>query len=128
MTGDVRLLIVAALQLFFGCKLLATGYLLWALANVDRPYWPLVVVLSGLAFLQLFVLVGITQRGGFARRLGIGLCIAGGTVGLVLCLLAPLAWYLGRVFIALGLVLILPNAVALALLTSESAREWCDES
>jgi hypothetical protein len=45
----------------------------------------------------------------------------------VLCLLAPLAWYLGSVLIAPGSVLVVSNAVALALLLSDSARGWCDE-
>jgi hypothetical protein len=127
MAGDLRLLIVAPLEVFFGCKLLATGYLLRASVSVDRPYWPLIVVLGSLAFLQIFVLVGIAQREDFARRLGVGLCIAGGTLGVVLCLLAPLAWYLGSVLIAPGSVLVVSNAVALALLLSDSARGWCDE-
>ncbi len=67
--------------------------------------------------------VGIARRDGSARRLGVGLCIAGGTVGVVVYLLAPLGWC----FMEVGLALTLPNAVALALLTSESARKWCDE-
>jgi hypothetical protein len=77
--------------------------------------------------LQLTVLVGIARRAGSARRLGVGLCIAGGTVGVVVCLLAPLGWYFGWIIMEVGLALALPNAIALALLTSESAREWCDE-
>jgi len=38
---------------------------------------------------------------------------------------APLTWHFG--WIALGLILVLRNAVALAMLMSESAREWCEE-
>jgi hypothetical protein len=63
------------------------------------------------------VLVGVARRAGSARRLGVGLRIAGGTVGVFNCLLAPLGWYFGRILMEVGL----------ALLTSESAREWGDE-
>lgn len=130
MNGDVRLLVVAPLQLIFGCKLLAVGVLLWPLVRrvpdpESLPFWPLILALVCLAGLQLTVLVGITLHRDSARRLGVGLSIAGLTIALVLCVLAPLAWYFAIFVLALGLILGALNGVALALLRSEPAREWC---
>jgi hypothetical protein len=132
MSGDGRLLIVAPLHLFFGAKLLVTGALLWSATRGLWLTWDpvlglLALALGRLAALQLSIMVGIALRRDAARRTGARVCIAGCTVGAALCLVAPLAWYLAIAVLALGLLLGLPHGLALALLRSELAREWCDE-
>ena len=110
MNGDVRLLIVAPIQLIFGCKLLVTGALLWSMtrphAVVGHPlYWPLVLALVGLAALQVAILLGIALRREAARRLGVGAGIAGVTIATVLCVLAPLVWYFAVFVLCIGLLM-----------------------
>ena len=132
MSGDGRLLIVLPLHLFFGAKLLVTAALLWrttqALWSTWNPFFGLLALgLGRLAALQLSSMIGIASRRDETRRLAVRMCVAGGTVGVVLCLVAPLAWYLAIFVLALGLLLGLLNGLVLVLLLSELAREWCDE-
>ncbi len=102
------------LELFFGAKLLVTGALISFLVQKsgtgDRaPIGPIIFVLGWLAALQLFIMVGLAYRSDVARQLGVGVCIAGGTIAVVLCLLAPFGWYLGVFIMALGLALLFLN-------------------
>src|SRR5262245_26820376 len=136
MTGDHRVLIVGSLEVFFGCKLLVTGGLLWSIlrdgfTGVTRhpALWPTVLILGSLALLQLFVMVGVARREDLARWVGGGVCIAGGSVGLVLVVFSPLTLLAGGLVFVLvpGLVLLLLNAFAFALLASDAVRDWCDE-
>src|SRR4051812_41004865 len=107
MTGDGRLPIVAPLHLFFGARLLVTGALLWTAARGLWATWDpllglLALALGHLAALHLSITVGIASRRDSARRLGVGVCITGTAIGVLLCLVAPLAWYLAIVVLAVG--------------------------
>ena len=123
--------VFVSLELFFGGKLLVTGALISYLVKVmdagdKSPLGPIVFVLACLAALQIFIMVGLAARSDLARQLGVAVCIAGGTIAGVVCLLAPFGWYLAIFIMGLGVLLLLLNGFVLAALLSGPARYWCD--
>lgn len=131
MNGAARQQVIIPLELFFGAKLVVTATLIVYMTRhpsftANSPLGPIAFVLFCLVVLQGFIMVGLVYRMEVARQLGVGVCISGGTIGGVLCLLALLAGFYGLFVIAVGLPLLLLNGFALAALLSRSVREYCD--
>lgn len=123
--------VIVPLLLFFGAKLVVTAALVVYIIrhpsfSANSPLRPVTFVLACLVLLQMFVLGGLAFRHELARQLGVGICIASGTLALVACLVSPLAWYAGVFVLAGGLALLLLNAAAIVGLLSGATREWCD--
>lgn len=131
MNGAARQQVILPLELFFGAKLVLTATLIAYLTrhpgfSANSPLGPIAFVLFCLVVLQCFIMVGLVYRMEAARQLGVGVCISGGTIAGVLCLLALMAGFYGLLVMAIGLPLLLLNGFALAALLSRPAREYCD--